>query len=150
MEQEEKYWQSITVSNNRLYDAGKFEQALLGYKDALGRAEVLNTHMMDCIRLDIPFVQLYIISCTNLLNTYEVLGYIAEAEMMLNRMLYYLLHLSENETLDKHLIQAELRRVTIIYHDFIKSNSHIGQTTESLLVKVKELLRAYNLIGSST
>jgi len=143
----EKYWQQVTLSNNSLFDEGQYESALHGYMEALQSAEVLNLHIGECIRSEVPFIQLYLISCTNLMYTYIALCRFDDAETMLNRMLYYLLHLLENENMDKYLIQAELKRVTLTYLDFIKNTQNVGQTTETLLFKVKQILKDYELLN---
>jgi len=89
----EQYWQTLTLSSNVLYNADKFEEALLSYQCALASAELLNNHLTDCICVEVPVMQVYIISCNNLANTYIALGDFEQADRMLKRVLYYLLHL---------------------------------------------------------
>ncbi|WP_243832716.1 tetratricopeptide repeat protein [Myroides indicus] len=125
----EKYWRALTVSNNELFNNGNFEKALSGYKDALYRAEVLNNHIPDCMRLKIPFMQVYIISCNNLANTYEKLGKLEEAENMLKRTVYYLLHLASNVELQIDEVQSELKRATLNYLQFAEK-TNIGKVKQ--------------------
>lgn len=139
----EKYWQLLTVANNELFNKGDFEKALCGYKDALYRAEVLNNHIPDCIRLKIPFIQVYIISCNNLANTYEELGNLEEAENMLKRTVYYLLHISSNKELDIGEIQLELKKATLSYMRFAEKNNigkikqeHLFRTLKEQILKI--------------
>ncbi|OFM81164.1 tetratricopeptide repeat protein [Weeksella sp. HMSC059D05] len=142
----EKYWQALTVANNELFNKGDFEKALSGYKDALYRAEVLNNHIKDCVRLKIPFIQVYIISCNNLANTYEELGKLEEAENMLKRTVYYLLHLSGNKELNLNEIQSELKRVALTYVRFAEKNNSGKTKQEQLFWTLKEQLVENNLI----
>lgn len=146
MDHIEKYWQSLTVSNNEHFNKGNFEKALSGYKDALYRAEVLNNNIPDCIRLKIPFIQVYIISCNNLANTYEELGNLEEAENMLKRTVYYLLHLSANKALNPDKIQSELKRATLAYVRFAEKNNTGKEKQEQLFRTLKEQLVENNLI----
>lgn len=104
----EEYWQTLTVSNNDLFANGNFSKALSGYKNALYRSEVLNNNMSQCIRLKIPFIQIYIISCNNLANTYQKLGNHDEAETMLKRVIFYLFHLIGKKELNSNETQSEL------------------------------------------
>lgn len=76
----EDYWKTLTVSGNDFFYTGNFEQALSVYQEALYRAEVLSNHRSDCSEHKIPFMQLYIICCNNLSNTYIKLGKLKDAE----------------------------------------------------------------------
>lgn len=142
----ERYWQALTVANNELFNKGDFEKALSGYKDALYRAEVLNNHILDCIRLKIPFIQVYIISCNNLANTYEELGKLEEAENMLKRTVYYLLHLIGNKELNMDEIQSELKSVTLSYVRFAEKTNTGKVKQEQIFRMLKEQLVENNLI----
>ncbi|QGN24268.1 tetratricopeptide repeat protein [Elizabethkingia anophelis] len=142
----ERYWQALTVANNETFNKGDFEKALTGYKDALYRAEVLNNHISDCIRLKIPFIQVYIISCNNLANTYEELGKLEEAENMLKRTVYYLLHLAGNKELNMDEIQSELKRATLSYVRFAEKTNSGKVKQEQLFRTLKEQLVENNLI----
>lgn len=136
----EQRWQALTVSSNAHFSQGNFENALSGYKDALYRAEVLNNHSSDCILLKIPFVQVYIISCNNLANTYVELGNKEEAENMLKRVVYYLLHQSAKKELNFDELQRELKRATLAYVDFAEKNNIAKSEQEKLFTVLKEQL----------
>lgn len=119
----ERYWQTLTLSSNLLYNADKFEEALLSYQCALASVELLNNHLTDCIYLEVPVIQVYIISCNNLANTYIALGDFEQADRMLKRMLYYLLHLVVHAQLDQNEIQSELKRATSAYQQFAEKTN---------------------------
>lgn len=142
----ERHWQALTVSSNELFNEGDFEKALLGYKDALYRAEVLNNNILDCIRLKTPFVQVYIISCNNLANTNEKLGNKEEAANLLKRAVYYLLHLTASKELNFHELQSELKRATIAYVHFLEKNDIVKSKQEKLFTVLKEELLENDLI----
>ncbi len=116
----EQYWQTLTRSSNVLFNADNFEEALLSYQSALSSAELLNNHIIDCIRLNVPFMQVYIISCNNLVNTYIALDKLDHADRMLKRVLYYLLHLVTHAGLDHSELQSELKRAMVAYQQFAK------------------------------
>jgi len=119
----ERYWQTLTLSSNLLYNANKFEEALLSYQCSLASAELLNNHLTDCIYLEVPVMQVYIISCNNLANTYIALGDFEQADRMLKRVLYYLLHLVVHVQLDQNEIQSELKRATSAYQQFAEKTN---------------------------
>nr|WP_315028586.1 tetratricopeptide repeat protein [uncultured Chryseobacterium sp.] len=136
----ENHWKALTSSTNDYFNKGNFEKALSGYKDAFYRAEVLNSRITDCIRLKIPFVQVYIISCNNLANTYEELGKHEEAENMFKRVVYYLLHLAGNTTLNIEDIQPELKRAAVTYIHFTEKTNKTKAKKEKLFTLLKEKL----------
>lgn len=119
----EQYWQTLTLSSNVLYNADKFEEVLSSYQCALASAELLNNHLTDCICLEIPVMQVYIISCNNLANTYIALGDFEQADRMLKRVLYYLLHLVVHAQLDQNEIQSELKRAASAYQQFAEKTN---------------------------
>lgn len=141
----EKYWQTLTVSSNEFFKKRNFNKALSGYKDALYRAEVLNNNISDCIRLKTSFVQVYIISCNNLANTYEELGMKEEAESLLKRVVYYLLHLATNKKLNIGELQSELKRAMLTYVHFTEKND-IKSEQAKLFTVLKEQLLENDLI----
>lgn len=115
----ENRWQSNTMVSNDLFQQRMFNQALRGYQDALSAAEVLNNHHEDCMLTGVPFIQMYIISCNNMANTYIELRQTEDAENMLKRVVYYLLHLIEKKTFDIHEIENELKRAAVEYVNFV-------------------------------
>ena len=116
----ENHWKTLTITANESFEKGNLEQALLDYTDALFRAEVLNNHQQESLRLDIPFVQVFIISCNNLSATYEDLGNLDEAEKFLKRVVYYLLHITTLKTVKEDEIQRELKKAAILLLNFTK------------------------------
>lgn len=116
----ENHWKTLTITANESFEKGNLEQALLDYTDALFRAEVLNNHQQESLRLDIPFVQVFIISCNNLSATYEDLGNLDEAEKFLKRVVYYLLHITTLKTVKEDEIQRELKKAAILLLNFNK------------------------------
>ena len=98
------------------------KMSLSGYKDALGRAEQLNNIFSECIRRGIPFIQVYVISCNNLANTYKELQQYNEAENILKRVVYFLLHGAEEKRLDTDEIQSELKKAMLTCIGFAKKN----------------------------
>lgn len=134
----ENYWKVLTTSANELFDKGNYKLALNTYKNALYRAEVLNNHYADCLRLKIPFIQVYIISCNNLANTYEELNQLEETENILKRTVYYLLHLKGNQKLNKGEIQAELTKASLTYVRFAEKINIGKRKQEHLLKQLKE------------
>lgn len=140
MNHEERYWQTLTTSANTFFTNGNFEKALSLYKKALYRAEILNNHLLDCKRLNIPFMQVYIISCNNLANTYEELGNITEAENLSKRNIYYLLHLASNKSLDINEIQTELKRASLHYVELAERINSGNIQQEQFFKTIKEQL----------
>ncbi len=146
MDHIENYWKETTSASNELFQKGAFEQALTGYEAALYRAEVLNNHIKDCLRLKIPFIQVYIISCNNLANTYKELGQKEEAENMLQRAVYYLLYLSDNILLDRDEIQSELHRAVLVYTGFLEKTTDGSKKLKHFFSMLKEQLTEKRLI----
>lgn len=142
----ENHWKTLTVSANETFNKKEYENALKNYKEALYRAEVLNIHFKDCLRLEIPFIQTYIISCNNLASTYEELEAFEEAEDMLKKVVYYLLHFSGNNELNKDEIQAELKRATLALVAFTEKNKKAENNHKKLLRSLREQLIKDNLI----
>lgn len=134
----ENFWKVKTTASNELFNKGSFKDALSGYQDALYRAEVLNNNFTDCIRVGIPFVQVYIISCNNIANTYQELNQYKGAESMLKRVIYYLLHLEENKILNSNEIQSELKRASLAYISFMEKNNLEEFRQEHLFRQLKK------------
>ncbi|MEO8932941.1 MAG: tetratricopeptide repeat protein, partial [Xanthomarina sp.] len=135
-----------TVSANELFNKKDYSKSLENYKEALYRAEVLNNHFENCIRLKIPFIQAYVISCNNLAYTYEELGRLEEAESMLKKAIYYLLHFSGNSTLNKDEIQAELKKATLALVSFTEKNTKEKNRQERLISTLRKQLIKDNII----
>ena len=136
--QTENYWKAVTLASNEAFDKGNFNDALLGYKDALTRAEKLNNVISDCMCMGIPLIQVYVISCNNLANTYEELQQYNEAERMLKRVVYFLLYYSEDKSLDTDEIQSELKKATLTYIGFAEKNHLSKICQEQMIRELKE------------
>lgn len=114
----ENYWKTKTKTSNKRFEEKQFKKALIDYKNAIYRSEVLNNYPSNCKELGIPFAQIYLISCNNLINTYEALGNISEAENMLKRKIIFLLRFKNSEHTDHTILQSELRRAALAYLNF--------------------------------
>ncbi|WP_062061231.1 hypothetical protein [Aquimarina longa] len=134
----ENYWKTKTTTSNILFNKGNYKEALLGYKDALYRAEVLNINRADCIRDNIPFIQIYAISCNNIANTYEELKQYEESENTLKRLVYYLLYFTNDDCMNTNEIQIELKRATTNYINFVNKNSSDKKQQEILFTVLQE------------
>lgn len=145
MNHEERYWKTLTKTANESFSCGHFEKALSAYKTALYRAEILNNHIPECTDLKIPFMQVYIISCNNLANTYIELDRFKEAENISKRVIYYLLHLATNKTLNTDEIQAELRRASVNYVQLVEKATDGKARKEQFFKTLKEQLIENNL-----
>lgn len=144
MEHIEKHWQTLTCASNVYFEEGNYQHALSGYEEALCHAEQLNNYIGDCIRLKIPFIQVYIISCNNIANTYKELNKHEDAEKMLERIVYYLLHVANNKKLNFDEIQAELKRSTLAYVSFVEKTIHGKRKQEQIFQVIKEQFSAKN------
>lgn len=133
----ESYWKELTVSSNTLFDKKDYKEALNGYTQALYRAEVLNNHGDLAIDNNIPFMQVFIISCNNLANTYEALDSFNKADKMWQRPVYYLLHLTLRKKSDPVEIKTELRQAVLNYTNFAKRNKMADQKTKRLVKNIK-------------
>ncbi len=143
----ENHWKTLTLTANDCFNKEDFEKALSGYKEALYRAEVLNDHQENCQQLEIPFMQVFIISCNNLSNTYLKLGQCEAAEIMLKRAVHYLLHLSKQKYINMDELQNELKRASFALFNF--NGKKIGEKEhEKLLRNIKEQLAENQSINS--
>lgn len=133
----ENRWKAKTADANNLFSLGKYEEALPEYKEALYRAEVLNNSIADCQQTGIPFIQVYIISCNNISNTYTGLGKKKEAANMLKRVICYLLQLSGRQKVNQEEVQRELRRAVVGYISFMERDEGIAKLREALFPELK-------------
>ncbi|WP_191089045.1 tetratricopeptide repeat protein, partial [Arenibacter lacus] len=113
---------------------------------ALYIAEVLNNNIFDGIRLNIPFIQVYIISCNNFSNTYEELGQLEKAESMLKRTMYYLIHRANNQLVNRNEIQSESKRDTLAYIAFLDKNKIENVNQDSILKDVQAQISQTDLM----
>ncbi|HLV41386.1 MAG TPA: hypothetical protein VKY37_03845 [Brumimicrobium sp.] len=84
----ENQWKTKTVAANALFNRDDFNAAMEGYNEALYKAEALNMHSTDCLRVRVPYIQIFIISCNNLAYTFEAMGDLEAADKMLKRSVY--------------------------------------------------------------
>jgi len=140
----ENYWKILTEEANESFNEGNYEVALSGYLNALYRAEVPNSNFLDCVRLKVPFVQLYVVSCNNLANCYQEIKDLKNAEEMLQKVIYFLLYLYE-KNYKKEEIQGELKKSVISYINFIQKNNLDTISKTIFLTYLKKRLITNNL-----
>ncbi|PKH49473.1 tetratricopeptide repeat protein [Tenacibaculum sp. Bg11-29] len=133
----ENYWKIKTKNATNLFNQGNYHEALTNYNDALYRAEVLTKNTKFCKGVGIPFIQVYIISCNNLANTYKKLNEPEKAIKMIKKTVYYLLYLTKNNQSNMQEIQSELRKATINYFNLTKTIKYTDNE-EYLMFVLKE------------
>jgi len=138
----EKSWQQLMITTNENFMRGNFDEALPGYAEALQQAEFLNRYAKHCKRLHIPFMQVFIISCTNLANTYAETGDIENTERLLLRSIYYLLDLSANQMMDENEIQSELKKALAGYFDFLHTHPKATAKSEKI-TRIIDTIRSH-------
>ena len=120
------------------FNQGKLNDVLNGYTEALIRAETLNSNEEDALLADIPFVQVFIISCNNMANTYEELGQLEKAEKMLCKSVYfvvYLLNHYSDERAESLHLENELKRTVLAYTNFCQQKK---RKIDEVVQEVKE------------
>jgi|GEM_PF-904039 len=145
MQHIESVWKEKTNSANQLFNERKFKEALMGYEEALCRAEVLNNHQLDAIEKGIPFLQLFAISCNNIAFTYEEMGEIEKGKKMLKRVIYYFVFLSKGQA-DDSVIQNELKRALLTYKDFADKNALEPQDQQTVFANIQEYVKSTSTI----
>lgn len=138
----EEAWKSRTNASNALFNCGKFEESLIGYEQALSRAEVLNNYMEAAIRVGIPSIQTFVISCNNLAFTHEKMGQFDKGSKMLKRAIYFLMIKSKNSYLNGNEIQAELKRAMLNYLDYAERNALEINDVDKVFLDLQEQLEA--------
>lgn len=134
----EDHWKEQTSSSNKLFNHGEYEDALVGYEEALFRAGVLNNNYNDCLRDGIPFLQVYVISCHNMAYTYEELGLYKKAQRMLRKAIYFLLHFEKNKTLNQTEVESELKKASLAYFLFLKRTGLKAVKSDRLYQRLEE------------
>lgn len=137
----ESVWKEKTTSANQLFNERKFKEALMGYEEALCRAEVLNNHQIDAIEKGIPFLQVFAISCNNIAFTYDEMGEIEKGEKMLKRVIYYFIFLSEGQAHDS-VIQNELKTAHLTYKHFADKNAIEPQDQQTVFANIQEHVKS--------
>ncbi|SHG61046.1 hypothetical protein [Pedobacter caeni] len=130
-------WKTNTLASCKLFNEGILEDALSGYKTAFQLAESLNNNMAECIKKDIPFIQVYVISCNNIAHTYVAMGLKDQAESMFRQVLRYLLNLRKQPDISIVELLNELKRATIEYVSFIEANNGNKKNLEDLFQILK-------------
>lgn len=138
----EEAWKSRTMASNALFNQGKFEASLLGYEQALSRAEVLNNYMEAALGIGIPCVQTFVISCNNIAFTYEKMGHMDKGAIMLKRAIYFLLFKSNSAKLNADEIRSELRRALLNYSDYAQRNALELDDVDKVFSDIQEQLEA--------
>ncbi|RQO74484.1 tetratricopeptide repeat protein [Pedobacter sp. KBW06] len=141
----EKIWTTKITDSNDLFSQRLFSDALLGYKDALYQSEILNNNLETCSTTGIPYIQVYLLSCYNLANTYLELAQKENAEKLFKRAIYFLVHLFERD-IDINEVQRELKRALTTYASFIDENNLDKQLVETLYNDVLSLLKKHPTI----
>ena len=136
----EEAWKSKTNASNTLFNAGKFEESLVGYEQALSRAEVLNNYMEVAIKFGIPSIQTFVISCNNIAFTYEKLERYDQGAIMLKRAIYFLLIKSKNTNLNVEEIRSELKRALLNYLDYAERNAIALNDVDKVFTDIQEEL----------
>ncbi|MBL1407232.1 hypothetical protein [Sphingobacterium faecale] len=146
MKHVEEHWQTLTVSANGAFEQGDWQLALSLYNDALYRAEVLNDHIGECMRLKIPFIQVFLISCNNLAHTYQQLCREEEGENMLKRGIHYLFHLIRRKQIEFLEVQSDLKAAIANYVSFVQQSEEGDTKQRDLVEMVNEQLLENDLI----
>lgn len=142
----EAAWKSRTTASNALYNESKFEESLVGYEQALARAEILNNYMEAAIVFGIPAIQTFVISCNNIAFTYEKLEQIEKGAAMLKRAIYFLLIKSKNTRLNADEIQRELKRALLNYLDYAERNAMALNDVDKVFTDIQEELHTNKAI----
>lgn len=117
----EDSWKEKTTAANKLFNKRELFTSLALYKEALIRAELLNSHLKECLKLHIPFSRVFTISCNNLAHNYEDLGEKEKAAKTFEKSIIYLenLQYSLGNTLFLKLrLQYDLNAAIINYKNF--------------------------------
>ena len=145
----EEAWKSRTMTSNALFNSGKYEESLVGYEQALSRAEVLNNYMEAALGVGIPCIQTFVISCNNIAYTYEKLGRFDNGAKMLKRSIYFLLLKSKNSNVNGSEIQAELKRALLNYMDYAERNALEFIDVDKVFSDIQEQLETNKVVGDS-
>jgi len=117
----ENEWKIRTKSANEEFNNNLYINALSIYQEVLIYANRLNENASHCEELEIPFVQVFIISCNNIAYTHEECGELKEAEKLLKRPIYFVNHLMSSSTLaqiERFHLASELKRTVLAYSLF--------------------------------
>lgn len=116
-------WKRYTLNGNAFFDQKSWHEAAIRYEKALYYAEKLNIRHQHCLSLGIPYVQIFIISCNNLANTYSEINKIEQTEKLLERAVFYLIHQAEINAVDQNTLENELKKAVLSLLTFLKNNN---------------------------
>lgn len=119
----EEVWKQKTKQGNQAFDNGNITTALYSYEEALIRAEILTGSFHKCLVEDIPFSEIFAISCLNIAQVYVELNKQQKAKRFFERGFYYLIYLKEvlsEELAAKIKIQPQLQHLFLSYTTFLK------------------------------
>ncbi len=135
----EEAWKQKTKQGNKALDDGNITSALYSYEEALIRAEILTGNFHKCIVEDIPFSEIFAISCMNIAQIYTELNKQQKARQYFERGFYYLIYLKSvlsDGLAAKIKIQQQLQHIFLNYTTFLKHDpSHNYQEIFSRLQK---------------
>lgn len=138
----ESVWKEKTNSANQFFNEGNFKKALIIYEEALFRAEVLYNNRFKAFNLNVPYKQIFAISCNNIAYTHEEIGEIEKGEKMLQRVIYYFLYLPIEDKSDHSVIQNELKRAFFTYKDFADRNNIEVKSYQKILHNIQDEFKA--------
>lgn len=138
----EQAWKLKTEKSNELFMDQRFEESLAGYEEALFRAELLNNYHRETIRLGIPLLQIFAISCNNIVFTCEEMGLLNKGEKMLRRVIYFLLFHLKKIGANGDEIQCELKMAMMNYRSYTTRNRISVKTTKKVFMDIQDQLSA--------
>ena len=141
----ETAWKEKTNAANLLFNESQFKEALEVYKDALNLSEIINKNKDEARKQQIPFVQVYIISCNNYASTCKELNLPEKGEILLKRVIYFLLHLIEENEGDLKELHQELKRAMIAYSEYIASCDLDISLQEQVFADIQQALKTDDL-----
>ncbi len=134
-------WKVKTTIANQYFNDGNYDLALMGYLEALARAEVLKNNGFQNLKF-IPLVQIMVISYTNLSNTYLELKDYKNAKSMYTGTICFLIAILHSKGKNKENIKSVMgafRNVFLSYSTFLKQ---IGKEAKNdfLLNQLKKII----------
>lgn len=109
------YWQELMTLSSQEFVQASYTKALSYSKEALYRAEVLATHPNRCEELQIPFAEIYTLSCKNLACIYQQIDEPLQAEKVLKRGVLFLSCLYKQKLLEKKFFERHIRILSSLF-----------------------------------
>ena len=115
----ENDWKKATNLGNTVV-SDKVKASLYNYKEALKKAETLMKYHSKCIKLNIPVVDIFIISCNNLAEVYCLIKNWDKADKMIKRSIYYLEYLEKQDITNEFSVKylKQLTKQMLYYKEF--------------------------------